>query len=286
MPEYTQKPTIADVVRYYDETRFDYDKVWLNKDNLAVHFGFYDENAHSHSAALLNTNRVLADTANIGAGDRVLDAGCGKGGSSLWLAAERGARVTGITPVASQITDCQHFAEERGLTDRTDFVQASYTDTPFKSESFDVIWACESVCHAPDKADFYREAGRLLRPGGRLIMAEYIRCDRPLPPAQDKKIADWLNRWAIADIDTALEHRAYADAAGFSEFEIHDYTKYARVSLRNLHRQSVRYRTLGNVLNFFGIRSDTQHGNHIGSIYQWEALEAGAWFYGVVVGVK
>ena len=286
MSKYTPNPEMQDIVRYYDETRFDYDKVWLNKENLAVHFGFYDEHAHTHAEALLNTNRYLADTADIQSGDRVLDAGCGKGGSSLWLADQRGARVTGITPVASQIADCEQFVRERKLTERVDFVQASYTDTPFEDETFDVVWACESVCHAPQKIDFYREASRILKPGGRLVAAEYIRCDRPLPSEQDKKIADWLNRWAIADIDTAPEHRAHAAAAGFSAFQIRDCTKYARVSLRNLHQQSVRYRTLGNILNFLKIRSDTQHGNHIGSIYQWEALEAGAWFYGVISAVK
>ena len=36
------------VSRYYDETRFDYNVAWLDKENLAVHFGFYDENASVH----------------------------------------------------------------------------------------------------------------------------------------------------------------------------------------------------------------------------------------------
>ena len=49
-------------------------------------------------------NRVLADRAGIRPGQRVLDAGCGVGGSSLWLAEQRGAAVVGITPVASQVS--------------------------------------------------------------------------------------------------------------------------------------------------------------------------------------
>jgi len=275
-----------DVIAYYDETRFDYDAVWLNKENLAVHFGFYDENASNHAKSLANTNVVLSRMANIQAGDRVLDAGCGKGGSSFWLARNRQARCTGITPVQSQIDDCNKFRAEFGLEEMTDFVQGDYCNTPFEDNTFDVVWACESVCHAVDKSLFYKEAARVLKPGGRLIMAEYIRWARPLSPAGEQRIDDWLHRWAIDDIDTALEHRSHSELAGFNEFTMHDVTKYTRVSLRNLYHQTKRYLKLGYVLNKLKIRSDVAHGNHVGSYHLWGSLEAGDWFYGVVVAKK
>ncbi|HRC77349.1 MAG TPA: hypothetical protein PLO33_16830, partial [Kouleothrix sp.] len=69
-----------DIVAYYDETWLDYRMLWLNGQNLSVHFGYFDEQTRSHAAALANMNRVLADCAGVAAGQRVLDAGCGVGG--------------------------------------------------------------------------------------------------------------------------------------------------------------------------------------------------------------
>src|SRR5215813_12507551 len=91
------------IIGYYDETWLDYRMLWLNPDNLAVHFGYTDSTTRSHTDALKNMNRVLADRVRIQPGERVLDAGCGVGGSSLWLARERGAEVVGITLAPSQV---------------------------------------------------------------------------------------------------------------------------------------------------------------------------------------
>ena len=77
---------LKDVIEYYDRTRFDYRVAWDDSDHPAVHFGFYDEAASNHKDALMNTNRVLADRVGVQAGERLLDAGCGRGGSCFWLA--------------------------------------------------------------------------------------------------------------------------------------------------------------------------------------------------------
>jgi len=99
------------------------------------------------------------------------------------------------------------FAAARKLGDRVAFEQADYTRTPFPAASFDVVWALESLCHAPDKAAFYREAARLLRPGGRLVIAEYVRAARPLSTQREGLLHQWLDGWAIPDLDTRAEHR-------------------------------------------------------------------------------
>ena len=60
---------------------------------------------------------------------------------------------------------------------------ADYTATGLDESSFDVAWAQESACHAPDKKAFTSEMARVLRPGGRIVMAEYVvAADRSPPP--------------------------------------------------------------------------------------------------------
>jgi ubiquinone/menaquinone biosynthesis C-methylase UbiE len=273
---------LTPIIRYYENTRFDYWVAWTSRDDPAIHFGYYDEQARFHKDALLRLNEVMADLAGIRPGEQVLDAGCGLGASTLWLAANRGVEVTGITPVPDQVQGASQRAGDLPVR----FELADYHHAPFPDAAFDVVWACESLCHSPDKAAFYREAFRLLRPGGRLVLAEYMRAGRPLQEQQERLLSLWLHGWAIPDIDSREEHQVHARNAGFDRFEIRDITSHTRISHRNLHKQARRWWRVGQALRFLRIRNTIQHGNHEGAIRQFEALQAGAWFYGLGLGVK
>jgi tocopherol O-methyltransferase len=274
------------IVSYYDETWIDYRALWLNRDNLAVHFGYTDASTRGHTDALKNMNRVLAERVQIQPGERVLDAGCGVGGSSLWLAAERGAEVIGITLVARQVTMARHYAAQRGLAERASFEQADFTATPFPDASFDIVWAVESLCHAPDKAAFYREAARLLRPRGRVVVADFVRVARPVDPIGEKLLHEWLEGWAVPDIDTPGEHLGHLAAAGFAEPRLDDVTVHTRPSLRRLYRMAYWTYPLAVFGRVTGIRSEVQHGNVIASIRQYQALRHDAWFYSILSATK
>jgi cyclopropane fatty-acyl-phospholipid synthase-like methyltransferase len=274
------------IVAYYDETWLDYRLLWLNRDNLSVHFGYADATTRGHADALLNMNRVLADRVGIRPGEHVLDAGCGVGGSSIWLAQERGAEVVGITPVFSQVARARRFAARRGLAGRARFEQADYARTGFPDASFDVVWSLESLCHAPEKAAFYREAARLLRPRGRLVVAEYIRTARPLDATGERVLHEWLDGWAIPDIDTRDEHLAHMQAAGLADIRFDDVTAHTRPSLRRLYRMTSWAYPLAVLIRALGVRSAVQHGNVVGSLRQYQALERGLWFYGIISAAK
>src|SRR5262249_58415583 len=107
-------------------------------------------------------------------------AGCGVGGSAVWLARTHAVEVVGVTLVASQVVRARRFAETSGVTGRVTFEQQDYTHTTFPDGTFDVVWAMESICHAPEKGLFVQEARRLLKPGGRLGVVEYMRVYRPM----------------------------------------------------------------------------------------------------------
>jgi SAM-dependent methyltransferase len=148
------------------------------------------------------------------------------------------------------------------------------------------VWALESICHARDKAAFYREAMRLLRPGGRLVIADYIRSGRDNAANDEKIVREWLDGWAIPDVATRAEHVGYATAAGFSNVELTDFTRVTKPSLRRLHRLAVLAGPIETALYKLGLRTPTQHGNVVASRRQFEALERGLWFYGVLTAAK
>jgi tocopherol O-methyltransferase len=274
------------IVGYYDQTWLDYRLLWLNPDNLAVHFGYTDENTRSHTDALKNMNRVLADRVHVKSGERILDAGCGVGGSSLWLADERQAEVVGITLSARQVQKARSYAARRGLAHRVQFEVADFTATPFPDASFDVVWAVESLCHAAHKAAFYREAARVLRPGGRVVVADFARSGRPLDPTGERLLHEWLTGWAVPDIDTPGEHTEQLVAAGFVDIRLDDVTAHTRPSLRRLYRMAYWTYPLALYGYVKGVRSAVQHGNVIASIRQYQALRHGAWFYSILSATK
>jgi cyclopropane fatty-acyl-phospholipid synthase-like methyltransferase len=274
------------VVRYYDETWFDYRSVWLNRVNNALHFGYESDGVLGHHHALQNGNAVCADIAGVRAGDRVLDAGCGIGGSARWLAEERGAIVVGITPVQSQIDRARQFAADHALGDRVRFEARDYVATGYPEASFEVAWAMESLCHAPDKAAFYREMHRVLAPGGRLVVAEYMRTRRDIAAADERRMRQWCDGWVMPDLLTGSEHSDAARAAGFGNVVVRDSTAYTRRSVRRLYHRTLACTPIDSVLYALGLRSSVQHGNVVASRLQYPLLLKDCWFYGILSATR
>lgn len=222
-------------------------------------------------------NRALAGRIGVRSGQRILDAGCGVGGSSIWLAQTYDVEVVGITPVAGQIDRARRYAQEQGVADRVSFEPQDYTRTAFPAESFDVVWAMESVCHAPDKRLFVAEARRLLRPGGRLGMVEYLRTARPLPADGERLLHSWLSGWAIPDVATASEFHEWLGAANFGDVEIEHIGAHVQPSLRRLHHMAKALWPVAWTLRQVGLRSATAQGNIRGARDQYRALRRDLW---------
>lgn len=274
------------VRRYYESTLFDYRAFWVNRGNPALHFGFWDEGTRSHADSLVNVNRVLAERARIRPGQRVLDAGCGLGGTSIWLARERQAEVVGITVVADQVRRATRRSSALGLSGSVLFEERDFTRTGLPDASFDVVWAQESVCHALDKRAFLAESHRLLRPGGRLVMAEYMRQSRPNDQSEERLMRSWLSGWAIPDLATGEEFQRWSAEVGFADVELEDCTPRVRRSHRRLHVMAALSYPGESLLNSIGLRSDVQHGNLRAARDQWRAFRRGLWFEGLLSARK
>jgi len=116
-------------------------------------------------------------------GAKVLDVGCGFGGTSRYLADKLGpkAEVTGITLSPNQVKRGTELAEERNLPNAK-FMVMNALEMDFPDDSFDIVWACESGEHMPDKEAYINEMMRVLKPGGKFVMATWCqRDDREVP---------------------------------------------------------------------------------------------------------
>jgi len=275
-----------DIVRYYNECYWDYRTSWLDSRNLAIHYGYWDDSTRSHNQALLNMNRLLADTAAISVGERVLDAGCGIGGSAIWLAENRGAQVTGITLSDLQVSQARHNATQRGVADRVDFQTADFCDTPFETASFDVIWGIESICHALDKRDFIREAYRLLKPGGRLVCSDGYALKRDYTDAEWHIIRTCLDGWQIPNLARPEEFESWLSEAGFTPVAFNDITPHILPSSRRLQQTARLTWPMQTVMGWLGLRTAAQTGNFHTALNQYHIFADRLGCYGVFVATR
>lgn len=277
----------VDIAEYYEKTEVHYRRGWDLANSHAMHYGYWDEKTESFRHSLHRMNQVLAAFGNIKPTEKVLDAGCGVGGSSIFLAQEIGCSVTGITLSAQQVERAKTNAKGAEIRDAPQFIQADYTSTPFPDNSFDVIWALESAVHDPMKHDFFSEAQRILRPQGRLIMGEYIKTTSSMKAKDQSLFHQWLDAWAIADLSTLPYLKSVADQNGFDTLETKEVTEQIRKSSWRMYYGSfflgflsAGYRLYNPKVSFFA-------DNHYkGLRYQYPALKRKLWTYHLISLVK
>lgn len=125
---------------------------------------------HFHGRGVLATEE-LASLLNSQPGERIIDIGSGIGGPARWIAAKRGVHVTGVdlTPEFCEAAEALNAA--CGMTDRVRIIQGSALALPVADGEFDRAYSHNVVMNIEDKAGFYREAFRVLKPGGVLALA-------------------------------------------------------------------------------------------------------------------
>lgn len=156
-------------------------------------------------------------------GALLLDAGCGRGGSSLLLAAKYpGLAIRGLTVSSYQASAARAAARERGVSGRVKFSRASMLALPFKANLFSLVWACESTEHVPDLEKFFSEMARVARDGARLVVIAWVKNDSDGPSrgyaAQvDKAYVTKIHRekeYLVDGVKSGWELRKKADLTG------------------------------------------------------------------------
>jgi SAM-dependent methyltransferase len=121
---------------------------------------------------------LVGEQVGMGPGDTVLDLGFGYADQDiLWTRTLKPARIIGLNITPSQVAVARARIAELGLDDRIDLRLGSATDMPLPSASVDKVVALECAFHFVSREQFFREAWRVLRPGGRLVTADII----PMP---------------------------------------------------------------------------------------------------------
>jgi len=160
-------PPVERIKRFYDIGSPYYLEVF----GQHLHDGYYITGKESRGEAQENLIKLLAGKAKIRAGARILDVGCGLGGSSIWLANHLGAKTLGITISPVQIEIARQSAREQKANSKFLLMNAEEMDFP---EPFDAIWLVAVLTHFQNQEQFFKLAAKFLEKSGKLIIFDWM----------------------------------------------------------------------------------------------------------------
>lgn len=268
-----------EVISYYEDCQIDYEIVWHLNSHMSMHYGYYHPDTKRLRHALINMNIELAKFGGVKAGDFVLDAGCGVGGSSIFLAKNYQAKTIGITLSDKQVENAIKNAEKNNVTGQCSFEVQDYLSTNFPDNTFDAVWAIESSCYAIDKIDFLKEAFRVLKPGGKVIVADFFNNDSIPDCEKHPLMKKWVKTWAIYNYAGVNEFFDKMELAGFTDRKQKDITLNVLPTIKRLFQASLIGIPVTYVGMLMGIRNKRQTSNTWSSFYQYKTYRRNLWKY-------
>ena len=223
-----------EIQQFYDASSGLWEQIWGEH----MHHGYYGRSGKNkvnrRQAQIDLIEELLAwagytDKNSLTNPKTIIDVGCGIGGSSLYLAQKFDANVTGITLSPVQANRATDRAKNAGLQQQVQFQVANALEMPFPDNQFDLVWSLESGEHMPDKTQFLAECYRVLRPGGKLILATW--CHRStdsvagaLTKDEKRHLAEIYRVYCLPHVISLPDYEAIAVKCGFKDLRADDWS--------------------------------------------------------------
>jgi tocopherol O-methyltransferase len=192
--------------QFYDLVSAHFQELWGEH----IHHGYWISGDETKEEAQIQLIEHLVQAANIRPGSKILDIGCGTGGSSIYLAKRHNVEATGITISPVQVDLANKAAAKADV--RAKFLVMDAEHMQFE-ERFDAIWSVESVSHYRDIPGFFTSAAKVLRPNGTVALIDWFK--RPnLNPADYKKKIVPIEKGMLVELETMQEYEAWMKSSG------------------------------------------------------------------------
>lgn len=197
---------------FYDLITKFYERGWGDSFHFAPRY-----EGESFKASIIRHEHFLASKLGISEGDKVLDVGCGIMGPARNIARLTGAHITGLTINQYQVDRAKVLNEKSGVGHLLEAHQGDYMDIPWPDNTFDKMYAIESLCHAPDLLGVYKQILKKLKPGGKAAFYQWAVNDKYDPSNLEhvriKEQVEYGN--SICKLYTTAEINEKLEEAGF-----------------------------------------------------------------------
>lgn len=210
-----------------------------------IHHGLFRTAGETKEQAQVNLINLLLEISALAPRAKVLDVGCGVGGTTRFLARERQCRVTGITISGRQVEIARQITAEEIVRTGAEFQLTDVMEYPsndgkpggggavrfleldaekmverfgggaMEKETFDCVWISEALSHLPDKELFFASSYALVGSGGLLVIADWFKAPGLTADQEVADIKPIEDGMLLPRLYTADEYVAMAEKAGF-----------------------------------------------------------------------
>jgi SAM-dependent methyltransferase len=243
--------TLETIRKYYDQNT-----------RLFLAFGGKHKAQNIHRALWADSVNTLDDALNVSnemiraeiesitpTHVRIADLGCGVGAGLFYIVPRlhEPAYAVGITLSSLQAQLAGASAKEKKLQNQIFFTESDFACVPLESRSLDAIYSVEAVVHALEPENYFREASRLLRKGGKLILLDDNRASRSLSPNEEAWLKSFMDGWHVPGVRAVEEVVAFAEKYGLQLVRNDELTSLLRLrNLPDLLARTIRF--IGNHL--------------------------------------
>jgi tocopherol O-methyltransferase len=203
MPRSNEKHRI---IEHYNLVSPYYHSLWGEH----LHHGYWIRGDESKEKAQLQLIEHLAQLARVKPGSDILDIGCGLGASSLYLAKNYNAAVTGITISPVQVEMAVKAAGREQLDAKFLLMDAEAMDF---QKQFDLLWSVESISHYQHREEFFASASKLLKPGGFFAITDWFKKEN-LTRAETKKFIDPIEKGMLVELQIMDDYEHFLTSNG------------------------------------------------------------------------
>jgi tocopherol O-methyltransferase len=206
------------IIQHYDVVSPYYLSLWGEH----LHHGYWIRGDESKEKAQLQLIEHLAQLARVKPGSDILDIGCGFGASSLYLAKNYNAAVTGITISPVQVEMATRASAKERLD--TQFLLMDAEAMRFEKQ-FDLLWSVESISHYQRREEFFASAARLLKPGGLFAITDWFKKEN-LTPAETRKFIDPIEKGMLVELQIMDDYEHFLTSNGLGIVHRHVLNKH------------------------------------------------------------
>lgn len=201
-----------------------------------IHHGYFLRPDDTKELAQLQLIKLLLQRSALPKNSKILDVGCGLGGTTRYLAREHGCSVTGITISGNQVKLARKLSmQEKDVVEALageDFltlgngkvrfieldaeVMGDFFNTPPNALKFDAVWISEALSHLPNKELFFHNSFALLDQGGKLVIADWFKSEQLTPAEMRTDIKPIEDGMLLPPLCTQSDYVNFAKEAGFT----------------------------------------------------------------------